>query len=867
MAALPNGPQTSQMHESERPANPRQGSSSSFIQYDMSPYSLANDSSSGIQGKMDHTSYPMGTSNSYSTSTLGEKNPIYQPSMYEPSFVSGETGFGHEQIPESGAYKRYSSFDSTSSSEPGIDSSFANSNVLPATNYHSPYYMPVGVADEPKPVEQLIHRFSIWKMVIKQYIFYLNQAAISKKRSYSENRVMIDNLQIICKQNSGKLKANTAASNSTAKKLRKSMSTPDLSHMSRQKVDTNGQHKNTGPAKPSNSLEQFIQESFLPVGDHSVMSLSATLYNAHISLANKNLETYNQIIGKIIPRLTSLKTSLNEAIKQMCSLKNSSMFDSRDLKTEIAKTGAILSDYICSVELLTKGETRTSLGTVLTSVSLSPKKDPYLLRLKLDLQFKEQLFTEAHLREAYDDLQKKSVQLEMILYKELQNAANSFSNLINAELDSTKDTLISELGNGFLQNKPTMDWDYFISNDKSHNFINLTADESLHSERQIRKKSDIQYPYQQSEISSCVMSGYLRKKSRFLKAYSTFYYVLTFNFLHEFKTKDRVRDINPTASYPLDDMTVEPSKKDQNKFDIHVANKGSKVKYVFECDSDELAVKWMECIGHLCSFGNARQRNSALNNVISASGTATPSITIQHLDSKESLNTDQASTPMTLDSNSKTTYFSNTIKSDSASSLSDRSSRNSGTDESNISGLNLKLPTFKPVKPSQGGEKKKIASLLSRRGVKPMRKMNQRLEIQQNMHESNNSISSLSALSSRQLSPAERARLPVDDKDTDYFNYVKMPAPLAPLRGRSHRRSFTQSMPNSRSQSGRRSQSSSRSSSPVSLARAPCYSPSSGITERLERLSMDSTASNLQKKGPQTNGNQRLTPSNGTHNS
>ena len=261
-----------------------------------------------------------------------------------------------------------------------------------------------------------------------------------------------------------------------AKNLKKSMSTPDLSMSEQQQLYEDMEQRNRKTAETFNentSLGKFIRKAFLPPGDHSILSLSTTFYNTHLALAERNLVTSNQITTKLVPRLQSLKESLDDTIKQMYTVKGSSDYKTRELKTEIAKTGAILSDYICSVELLTKGETKTSLGTTLKFTSIDPKNDPYLLRLKLDLQLKEQLFTEAHITDAYFDLQYKAVQLESILYRELQNVMGAFSNLINAELDCSKDNLVADLTEGFLRNDPTIDWDCFISNDNMHNLICL----------------------------------------------------------------------------------------------------------------------------------------------------------------------------------------------------------------------------------------------------------------------------------------------------------------------------------------------------------------------------------------------------------
>ncbi|GME82362.1 unnamed protein product [Ambrosiozyma monospora] len=447
--------------------------------------------------------------------------------------------------------------------------------VLDSSNYRSPYYVPFKSpgTTEPKPVEILMHRFSIWKMIVKQLVFYFKELSIFKKQTYLANKAMFENLNLLRKQN------NFARHKKTNSALKATKSAVDLTQSS-----GGASNGSNGNGIFANSTASFMQNAFLPEAEHSVLSISTTLYNYHADLAEKELITYNQLTLKIIPRLENLKENLNDAIKQMSTLRGSSEFKLNDLKSEIAKTGALLADYMASIELLTKGETTTSLGTKLNFTKLEPKNDPYLLRLKLDLQLKNQLYSEAHLKEAYFDLQHKSVQLEQILYKEVQDCLRTFVNLINAELDAGKNSLVVDMMDGFLKNEYGIDWDYFINNDDSKNTLKLSSHSSLLKEKQIRKKSDVLYPYQRDKISAPLISGFLDKRSKYLKTYSRFFYVLTFNFIHEFRTDDRKKEKTPVSSYSLSDMVVSESADDPKKFIIRINHRTSeKNKFTFRC--------------------------------------------------------------------------------------------------------------------------------------------------------------------------------------------------------------------------------------------------------------------------------------------
>ncbi|TID13284.1 hypothetical protein CANINC_004970 [Pichia inconspicua] len=463
---------------------------------------------------------------------------------------------------------------------------YATQSVLPPDDYHSPYYLPFKNVDDPRPVNQLVYRFSIWKMIIKQLVFYFKEMAVFKQQTGQGNRAMLENLEVLRKQNSGRLR-------------------------SRQSDDQLQQSDQQTEVIDSDLINKLLQTTFLPPGDGSVLSISTTFFNTHNMLREREQITYQQLTNRLIPRLENLKDQLNETIKQMNSIKNSSDFKTKNLKMEIAKTGAILSDYITSIELLKTGHSKSSLGTTLTfkEDSFEPRNDPYILKLKLDLQLKDQLYIEAHLKEMYYDLQYKAVQLEKILYTEIQTCISSYTDLIDAELNSVKDNLVAPLQHGLLVNEPTIDWDYFIRNDRRRNFLPLDARTTLARNKVIRKNSDIIYPYRNNVISSCVYSGYLDRKSKYLKNYSKFYYVLTINFLHEFKSSDRIKDLNPIQSFPLNFLTVATVENDERKFIVRIAKPSGKVKYTFKAENAETADKWIDYLSDLADFESAVERN------------------------------------------------------------------------------------------------------------------------------------------------------------------------------------------------------------------------------------------------------------------
>lgn len=486
---------------------------------------------------------------------------------------------------------------------------YASQNVLPPKDQRSPYYIPFENVDDPRPVSQLIYRFSIWKMIIKQLVFYFKEMCVFKRQTCNGNAGMLENLDVLRKQNSGKLK-----SKSDKNRIKKSQSTASMKEFD-EDGNGNGINANNGGQGvdylDNELINKLLQTTFLPTGDSSVLSISSTFFNSHNYLKERELITYQHLTNRLIPRLENLRDQLNETIKQMNSIKNSSDFKTKNLKMEIAKTGGILSDYITSIELLRTGHSKSSLGTDLKLKDnlVEPKMDPYILKLKLDLQLKDQLYIEAHMKEMYYDLQYKAVQLEKILYTEIQNCISSYTDLIDNELNSVKDNLILPFKQGFCKNDPTIDWDYFIKNDQKRNFLPINAQATISKQKNIRKNSDIVYPYRNNVISSCIYSGYLDRKSKYLKNYSKFFYVLTINYLHEFKSSDRIKDLSPLQSFPLNYVTVSEVDSDPRKFVIRVNKPNSKMKYTLKSDTPESSAKWVDYLSDLTEFEDTIERN------------------------------------------------------------------------------------------------------------------------------------------------------------------------------------------------------------------------------------------------------------------
>ncbi|EDO18292.1 hypothetical protein Kpol_1039p42 [Vanderwaltozyma polyspora DSM 70294] len=332
--------------------------------------------------------------------------------------------------------------------------------------------------------------------------------------------------------------------------------------------------------QPTGSEDKMNQSFFLPLGNGSVQDLPTILSQYHGTLASNASKASKELSTEIIPRLEDLR---------------------RDLLVKIKEIKFLQSDFknSCSKELQqTKQDMRRFLDSIAEAKFGSPKQDPYLTKIILDKQIKKQITEENFLHEAYDNLENSAAELERVVVMEIQNALTIYARLIGQQSQIVFDVLISKLDMGFFSKDPRFEWDSFIARDP--NFIppNIPT----------RKVSSIVYKNQFDPLTHEVKTGYLEKRSKFLKSYSKGYYVLTPSFLHEFKTADRKKDIVPIMSLSLSDCAVaEHSKKGSSdfKFILHSKQNGLISRghnWVFKSDSYESMMLWFTAIKELTSM-------------------------------------------------------------------------------------------------------------------------------------------------------------------------------------------------------------------------------------------------------------------------
>lgn len=340
-------------------------------------------------------------------------------------------------------------------------------------------------------------------------------------------------------------------------------------------------------SQPSSTEDKNVQKFFLPLGNGSIQDLPTILNQYHGTLASAASRTSKELTNEVIPRLEDLRRDLLVKIKEIKSLQS-------DFKNSCAKelqeTRQDMKQFVESLK-----ETRYN-GT--------PKQDPFLTKIILDKQIKKQLIEENFLHEAFDNLQTSGAELEKVVVMEIQNALTIYARLLGQESQLVFDILISKLDVGFFNKDPQFEWENFIARDD--NFISPNLP--------MRKLKEIVYKYQNDPMTYEIHSGYLERRSKFLKSYSKGFYVLTPNFLHEFKTADRKKDLIPVMSLALNECTVaEHSKKgsSENKLVLHAKQNGLLHKghnWVFKTDSYESMMTWFDNLKIFTSFTSSTDK-------------------------------------------------------------------------------------------------------------------------------------------------------------------------------------------------------------------------------------------------------------------
>lgn len=368
-----------------------------------------------------------------------------------------------------------------------------------------------------------------------------------------------------------------------------------------------------------------INQYFLPIGNGSIQDIPTVLTKFHQQNIHNGTKTLKEINTLIIPKLEDLRKDLLVKVKEIKNLQNDFK---NTLGKEMLETKLLLASFNHAIDVANRLEILGSASDLhAESHELdSAKKDPYLAKLRLDRQLRRQLSEENYLYEAYKNLQTSSERLESIVVLEIQNYFRLFLELVEIEHSSVPNFLVPSLTNGFLAKESTFEWESFVTRNLptiSSISNNLSSGKFIDLSFPSRKLSDLNIPHFDSLVNYAVRDGTLERRSKFLKSYSSGYYVLTCSYLHEFKTADRKKDQTPVMSLSLDYCLVSEHSKNDGKLSgtykfvlysklpnglIHRSH-----NWVFRCSTYQSMIDWYNDLKTLTSLASPAARAKAMS--------------------------------------------------------------------------------------------------------------------------------------------------------------------------------------------------------------------------------------------------------------
>lgn len=375
-----------------------------------------------------------------------------------------------------------------------------------------------------------------------------------------------------------------------------------------------------------------IDPTYFPP-DSLFTNMSTSLVNHHLNIHQAQMKMCKEISHRMIPNLEQLHRNLSIKIKEIKSLLRNDSFANVTLVKEVSKTGVCINDYVSAIRRYSGAKPIIKQRLDQDDDSENPSVgDPFLIKLALDHQLKSQLIHENYIFALYVNLQSISKDLLNYVIKDLNGVAEKLIRSMSAEAvyaSSMEENLVN-LG-VTLKNKiktSTYNWEYFMSHNK--NFLNVYYDTPESAKREIRSFKDVIYPYSKSIHSKCLRCGYIYRKQKLMKSYVSYFYVLTCNYLHEFKienadkktgskngatnahnhrkkAKGKVGGVidhedTPTKSYNLNDFAIDVKDSSELKFVLQRVSSSQKVS--FKCQNEQDYLAWATDLQDLLKFSS-----------------------------------------------------------------------------------------------------------------------------------------------------------------------------------------------------------------------------------------------------------------------
>ena len=261
-----------------------------------------------------------------------------------------------------------------------------------------------------------------------------------------------------------------------------------------------------------------------------------------------------RILTHIVPPLEKLRSDLHLKIKEIKGL-------SGDFKNSVGKEQEHTRRHLQALsESLTSASERPT--------DISPKNDPHLVKLAFERQLRHHLQEENFLHQAHKNIESSGRALEGLVVKIIREAFAQYQEMLNEQATALSN-FAATIGLVGAELPVDKEWEAFI----------LDAKDMVDPNRPIRTMKDIDYPG--ANQVTLIRSGRLERKSKYLKSYSSAFYILTaVGYFHEFKSS-HMQDLQVSLFLPHCTLGghSEPGDK-SHKFVLKGSQSGGMHRYI-----------------------------------------------------------------------------------------------------------------------------------------------------------------------------------------------------------------------------------------------------------------------------------------------
>lgn len=543
-------------------------------------------------------------------------------------------------------------------------------SVLPQTDPRSPFNVNVPPPDA-KPIHHLVAYFKLWKHYVLALVAYLKDVVMAKEFELNLNLQLVGSvafpgfkdlafkcLQLVeqltspsttpkaenpivptapadsrpglAKTKSALFLKNQTFAHRRLASLLSLKSDASTASAKAPKPAKNGAKPPPAavmPAKYAPKNDVFVDPSYFPP-DSMFSGTPQALINHHMNTYSAQARMCREISIKLIPRLENLHRNLGLKIREIRTLLKNDSFANPTVVKEVSRTGAVLSSFVLAVQRYSGPRPVLKKDQDPEEEKADSADDPFLVKLRLDYQLKNQLLHENYAFALYVNLQSISKDLLTYVVKELSVAADRMIRGFSSE------AVYALLVEGALYNlgvslkhklyRADHEWAYFMSHNP--NFVNIYQSSPTLAKKEAKRFNDIVVPFACSLHCKCLRCGFMYKKQKLLKSYSSHFYLLTCNYLHEFKietdkpsdkqvdakTKKKVKgkvggyvghDDMPVKSYNLNDYSVAVKSESEFKF-VLTKRSNSAQKFTFKCLNETDFTNWVTDLFDLLKFGS-----------------------------------------------------------------------------------------------------------------------------------------------------------------------------------------------------------------------------------------------------------------------